>query len=128
PVVITAVPPTAAPTKPSAGKSLTVAATWGAGERDAFLTVIDAFTAKTGIAVQYETMGGDNMGAILRTRVAGGSPPDVAFESRPGEVGEFAAAGALVKIDTLMPRADLEKAFNKGYLDLGTFNGSLYGF
>jgi ABC-type glycerol-3-phosphate transport system substrate-binding protein len=128
PIVVTAPPPTAAPTKPPVGKSLTVAATWGGGERDAFLTVIDAFTAKTGIAVQYETMGGDNMGAILRTRVAGGSPPDVAFESRPGEVGEFAAAGNLVKIDTLMPRADLEKAFNKGYLDLGTFNGSLYGF
>jgi ABC-type glycerol-3-phosphate transport system substrate-binding protein len=126
--VVTAVPPTAAPTKPAVGKSLTVAATWGGGERDAFLTVVDAFTAKTGIAVQFETMGGDNMGAILRTRVAGGSPPDVAFESRPGEVAEFATAGSLVKIDTLVPRATIDASFNKGYTDLGTFNGSLYGF
>jgi alpha-glucoside transport system substrate-binding protein len=127
PILITAVPPTAAPTKPPTGKSISVAATWGGGEREAFLTVIDGFTAKTGIAVNYESIR-QNMGAILRTRVAGGNPPDVAFESRPGEVGEFAAAGSLVKIDTLVPRADLDKSFNKGYLDLGTFNGSLYGF
>ena len=68
------------------------------------------------------------MGAILRTRVAGGSPPDVAFESRPGEVAEFARAGALVKMDTIVPRADLDKSFNKGYLDIGTVDGALYGF
>jgi len=128
PVLITAVPPTAAPTKPATGKSLTVAATWGGGEREAFLTVVDGFTKKTGIAVAFETMGGDNMSAILRTRIAGGSPPDVVFESRPGEVTEFATAGSLIKIDTLVPRADLDKSFNKGYLDLGVVNGNLYGF
>jgi alpha-glucoside transport system substrate-binding protein len=130
PIVITQPPaaqPTAAPTKPPTGQSLTVAATWGGGEREAFLTVVDGFTQKTGIAVNYESIR-QNMGGILRTRVAGGNPPDVAFEPRPGEVAEFAKAGNLVKLDNIVPRADLDKAFNKAYLDLGTVDGSLYGF
>ncbi|TMC60096.1 MAG: hypothetical protein E6J26_02380, partial [Chloroflexi bacterium] len=55
-VTVAAPQPTAAPTKPPTGQSLTVAATWGGGEREAILTVIDAFTQKTGIAVTYETM------------------------------------------------------------------------
>ncbi len=126
-VVVTLPPPTAAPTRPPAGKSVTVAATWGGGEREAFLAVVDGFTQKTGIAVTYESIR-QGMGAILRTRVAGGNPPDIALEPRPGEVAEFAKAGNLVKLDNVIPRADLDKAFNKAYLDLGTVDGSLYGF
>ncbi len=129
PQVITATP---APTKPAptagpGGKTINVAATWGGSERDAFLAVIDAFTAKTGIQVNYESMR-NNMGAILRTRVAGGNPPDIALEPRPGEVAEFARAGNLVELTPFLSQADLQKAFAQPYLDLGNFNGKQYGF
>ena len=73
---------TAAPAaSASAGKrTITVIANWGGGERSAFQKVIDAFTAKTGIPVNYEQS--RNLEALVRTRVAGGNPPDIAFEPR----------------------------------------------
>ena len=128
PQVVTATP---APTKPAptgtGSKTINVAATWGGSERDAFLQVIDAFTAKTGIQVNYESMR-NNEGAILRTRVAGGNPPDIAFEPRPGEVAEFARAGNLVDMNTILAKGDLSKAFAQGYLDLGNVDGKQVGF
>ncbi|MCL4396325.1 MAG: extracellular solute-binding protein [Chloroflexi bacterium] len=128
PVVVTATPAPAKAAPTGAGsKSINVAATWGGAERDAFLAVIDAFTAKTGIQVNYESMR-NNMGAILRTRVAGGNPPDIALEPRPGEVAEFAKAGNLVDLNTFMSQADLQKAFAQPYLDLGNIGGKQYGF
>ena len=126
--VVTATP---APTKPAptgtGSKSISVAATWGGAERDAFLAVADAFTAKTGIQVNYESMR-QNEGAILRTRVAAGNPPDIALEPRPGEVAEFARAGNLADLTQCVSKDDLLKAFNQGYLDIGNVDGKQVGF
>lgn len=125
--IVTATPE---PTKPPPGgtpapKTINVAASWGGSERDAFLAVIDAFTAKTGIQVNYESMR-QNEGAILRTRVAAGNPPDIALEPRPGEVAEFARAGNLTDLSFM--KDDLTKAFNQGYLDVGNVDGKQVGF
>jgi spermidine/putrescine-binding protein len=131
PQVVTATPgptntPKAVPTGPGT-KTITVAASWGGSERDAFQAVLDAFTAKTGIQVAYESMR-QNEGAILRTRVAAGNPPDIAMEPRPGEVAEFARAGNLIDLTTFLSKADLSKAFNQGYLDVGNVDGKQVGF
>ncbi|HEY6041046.1 MAG TPA: hypothetical protein VIX58_02860, partial [Anaerolineae bacterium] len=83
-IVVTATPPPTKAVTPTA-KAVNIAATWGAGEREAFLAVVDAFIAKTGIPVNYESVR-NNLGTIVRTRVAGGNPPDIVFEPRPGEV------------------------------------------
>src|SRR5574340_588178 len=66
-VIVTATPPSAAP------RAITVIANWGGGEKEAFQKVLDAFTAKTNIKVNYETS--RNLEALTRTRVAGGNPP-----------------------------------------------------
>lgn len=128
PQVITATPPPAKPAPTGgAGKTINVAASWGGSERDAFLAVVDAFIAKTGIQVNYESMR-QNEGAILRTRVAAGNPPDIALEPRPGEVAEFARAGNLIDLNTFLSKDDLSKAFNQGYLDVGNVDGKQVGF
>src|SRR5512142_1362507 len=80
---------------PAAIPHLSVIGPWVGGEREAFMTVIDAFTAKTNISVSYESVQNE-MGASLRTRIAAGRAPDIALEPRPGEVTEFARAGNLV--------------------------------
>ncbi len=126
-VTATAEPTKAPPGGTPAPKTINVAASWGGSERDAFLAVVDAFIAKTGIQVNYESMR-QNEGAILRTRVAAGNPPDIALEPRPGEVAEFARAGNLIDLNTFLSKDDLSKAFNQGYLDVGNVDGKQVGF
>jgi alpha-glucoside transport system substrate-binding protein len=116
---------------PGTGRTITVIANWGGGERDAFQKVIDAFTAKTGTKVNYEQS--RNLEALVRTRVAGGNPPDIAFEPRPGALAEFAKAGNLIPLDEpvgkeiLDPKA-VDAAIGKSFQDLGRVNGTLYGY
>jgi alpha-glucoside transport system substrate-binding protein len=118
-------------TAPSGKRTITVIANWGGGERDAFQKVIDAFTAKTGIPVNYEQS--RNLEALVRTRVAGGNPPDIAFEPRPGALAEFAKAGNLIPLDEpvgkeiLDPKA-VDAAIGKSFQDLGRVDGTLYGY
>lgn len=106
--------------------TLTVAAVWSGGEREAFMTVLDAFTAKTGIRVGYESMSSD-MGATLRTRVAAGNPPDLALEPRPGEVAEFARTGNLVDLGQFISEQELATAFSRTFIDLGKVDGKQVG-
>src|SRR2546425_2411243 len=127
-----AAPSTSSPASTGAAKrTITVIANWGGGERDAFQKVIDAFTAKTGIPVNYEQS--RNLEALVRTRVAGGNPPDIAFEPRPGALAEFAKGGNLIPLDepvgkeVLDPKA-VDAALGKSFQDLGRVNGTLYGF
>jgi alpha-glucoside transport system substrate-binding protein len=129
----TATPSPSGSSAPTAGgkRTITVIANWGGGERDAFQKVIDAFTAKTGIPVNYEQS--RNLEALVRTRVAGGNPPDIAFEPRPGALAEFAKAGNLIPLDEpvgkeiLDPKA-VDAAIGKSFQELGRVNGTLYGY
>ena len=112
-------------------RTITVIANWGGGERAGFQKVLDAFTAKTGVPVNYEQS--RNLEALVRTRVAGGNPPDITFEPRPGALAEFAKAGNLIPLDEpvgkeiIDPKA-LDAALGKSFVDLGRVDGTLYGY
>ncbi len=128
--VVTATPGATSAAPAGGAKSITVIANWGGGEKEAFQKVVDAFTAKTGIQVNYESS--RNLEALVRTRVAGGNPPDVVMEPRPGAIAEFARAGNLVPLDEpigkeVLPPDDLKKSFGQAYLDLGKVDGTQYG-
>jgi len=118
-------PPTSAPTAPppEAG-SLTVLSLWGGSERANFLAVVDGFTAKTGIAVQYETA--RDFLPVMRTRLAAGNPPMIAIIPRPGVMVDFAKDGALFDLATL-DITNLADNYSQAWLDLGTAEGKLYG-
>jgi alpha-glucoside transport system substrate-binding protein len=105
---------------------MTIVGPWSGGEREAFMTVIDAFTARTKIAVSYESMH-DEMGSLLRMRVAQGNPPQVALVPRPGEVAEFARAGNLVDLSKFIPNEDLTRAFGQSFINLGKVDGRQVG-
>ncbi|HEX9076449.1 MAG TPA: carbohydrate ABC transporter substrate-binding protein [Anaerolineae bacterium] len=129
--VITATPPPPKPVPTGPGtKSITVIANWTGGEREAFQAVLDAFSAKTGVQIAYESAR-DNLEAVVRTRVAGGNPPDIAMEPRPGALAEFARANNLIQLDAsgkeVIKPADLSAAFGQSYIDLGKVDGKLYG-
>src|SRR5690606_5420366 len=70
--------------------------TFGGSELDALNQSLNAFTEATGIQVIVES--NRQLVPILRTRIAGGSPPDVALVPQPGNMAEFARQGALVPL------------------------------
>ena len=118
-------PPTGGPTAPPPQPgSLTVLSLWGGSERANFLAVIDGFTAKTGIAVQYETA--RDFLPVMRTRLAAGNPPMIAIIPRPGVMVDFAKDGAIIDLETLGITNTADN-YSQAWLDLGTAEGKLYG-
>ena len=105
--------------------------TFGGSELDGLRTSLDAFTAETGIQVIVES--NRQLVPILRTRLAGGSPPDLALIPQPGLLAEFARAGYLVPLVNedgsagLIDAATLTDNYAQGIIDLGNVDGTQYG-
>lgn len=112
-------------------KVVSLLTTFGGSELDALRVSLDAFTEQTGILVTVES--NRNSTDVLRVRVAGGSPPDVALIPRPGFLAEFARNGdvfPLVNADGsagLIDPSVLTDNYGQGFIDLGTVDGAVYG-
>ena len=109
-----------------ASGSISVMAVWTGAEQANFQAVIDGFTeANPDVEVNY-TSAGDQLPTQLSTAVEGGNPPDIAFLPQPGLMRDFASENALQPID--FAQSDLEANFGESVVDLGTVDGTLYGF
>ncbi len=110
---------------------VTFMTTFGGSELDGLRTSIDEFTAQTGIQVILES--NRELVPILRTRLAGGAPPDLALIPQPGLMAEFAQAGYLVPLVNEDGSAGLVNAsvitdnYAQAFIDLGSVDGSIYG-
>ena len=103
-----------------------VMASWGGGEQAGFEEVLAAFTEETGIEVTY--ISERDLPTVLPVRVAGGNPPDVAMIPRPGIVQSFVDDEVVVSFADLGVDVNaLSSSYAQSVLDLGTFNGELYG-
>jgi alpha-glucoside transport system substrate-binding protein len=108
-----------------AGQTVEVAAIWTGAEQATFRAVLDAFEQATGATVRY-TSGGNDLPALLNSRLAGGSPPDVAMLGQPGVVAELARRGALHPLTTEAAAA-VEAHYPAAWRDFGVIDGTLYG-
>src|SRR5439155_1414982 len=92
---------------------------WGGSEKDAFLKVTAAFTAKTGIKVEY-TSARDFIPEV-RTRLAAGNPPEIGILPRPGYITTLAKQGALKPLSSLgITDAYMKGNYAAGGLKYGT--------
>jgi len=107
-----------------AGKTVTVLGTWGGGERDAFMKMLEPFEAATGIKVEFT--GTRDLPTILPIRVAAGNPPDISAIPNPGQMQEFAGVGALVDLSEFMDIGKLQDEYSQTWIDLGSYGGKLY--
>ena len=108
------------------GQTIEVMASWGDAEQAGFEEVLAAFTASTGVEVTYVSE--REMTTVLPTRIAGGNAPDVAMIPRPGEIGGFVADGVAISFADLgVDQGAIDSNYSEGVLDLGTFDGELYG-
>ena len=129
-VVVTAAPQAQPTAAPAAVKPVTVLSLWGGSEQAAFQKVLDGFTKKTNIPVQYEQA--RDFVPILRTRLAAGNPPNVAIIPRPGIMADLAKQGALIPLQGIVGKEvispdDMKASYAKAWQDLGSADGTLYG-
>jgi alpha-glucoside transport system substrate-binding protein len=107
--------------------SITVTSLWGGAEQTAFEAVLAAFTEKTGIEATYEANRTD-YATVLRTRIQGGNPPDVAIIPGIGTLRSLARDGSLISLADLgIDQASIEGNYAPGILDVGVVDGDLYG-
>ena len=88
------------------GSTVNIQTQWIGGEGDNFAAAIADFVAATGIAIQVDSIGSSHE-TVLRTRIEGGQPPDLAMLAQPTAVLAYAADGRLVDVSTFMDTAAL---------------------
>ncbi|MCS5612873.1 MAG: ABC transporter substrate-binding protein, partial [Candidatus Poribacteria bacterium] len=103
---------------------VSILAVWGGDEEAGFRELLNGFTAETGIAVNYE--GDRDVQEVVKQRLAGGNPPDIAIIPRPGEIAALAKAGALVPLPDLIDENYINENYGKGMVDLGIHSGVFY--
>jgi alpha-glucoside transport system substrate-binding protein len=109
----------------SAGKSVTVIGTWGGDEEKNFKAMVAPWEKETGNTVKYT--GTRDINQILTTGVASGVLPDLAGLPGPGQMKQFAQAGALKPLDDVLDMAKYKEETAKALVDLGTVDGKTVG-
>jgi alpha-glucoside transport system substrate-binding protein len=98
---------------------------WTATEQKSIQAVIAGFSKKyPGVKVSYTSAGNDTP-TVLKTRIAGGKPPDIAAVAQPSLVREFAKSGKLKPIT--FAQGAIRQNYGPNGIALGTANGKLYG-
>ncbi len=105
--------------------SVTVLGTWTGAEEEAFNQMVAPFESQTGIDVKFT--GTRDLPAVLTAQVEAGSPPDLSALPNPGQMAEFARAGKLVDLSTFMDMKVLGSDYSPTWLDLGSYEGKLFG-
>ena len=96
--------------KPLTGKKVSIQTQWTGGEGEGFAAAIKDFQAATGIAVQVDSIGSSHE-TVLKTRIEGGSPPDMAALAQPTGVLAYAKDGKVIDVASFMDPAKLKADF-----------------
>src|SRR3954469_14195428 len=108
-----------------AGQSVTVIGTWAGDEQKAFLAMVAPWEQQTGNKVKYT--GTRDINTVLTTGVASGVLPDLEGLPGPGQMAEFAKAGALKPLDSVLDVATYKGETAPALVQLGTIDGKLSG-
>jgi alpha-glucoside transport system substrate-binding protein len=109
----------------SSGQNVNVIGTWAGDEQKAFLAMVAPWEQQTGNKVKYT--GTRDINTVLTTGVASGVLPDLAGLPGPGQMQEFAKAGALKPLDSVLDVNTYKNETAKTLVDLGTVDGKIVG-
>jgi multiple sugar transport system substrate-binding protein/alpha-glucoside transport system substrate-binding protein len=107
------------------GQSFSILGQWTGGEEAAFQAVVSAFNKQDHANGTFSSAGSDET-TTLGTKVAAGTPPDIAILSLPGSIDSYAQAGKL-KAATAAAQSAVAANFSSVWAGLGTYSGNLYG-
>ena len=87
--------------KPFSGKTVSIQTQWIGGEGTNFAAAVADFAAATGIKIQIDSIGSSHE-TVLKTRIEGGKPPDLAMLAQPTPVLAYAADGKVFDVAKFM--------------------------
>lgn len=102
--------------------TVSVIGVWGGTEIESFTEVVAGWEEETGGTMEFE--GTRDLSAILRARVEGGNPPDIAILPNPALMEELAGQDALQPLDDVV---DIEGSYSDTWRELGSVDDTLYG-
>jgi len=96
----------------------------GDQELEAFTKVMQEFTKRTGIVVEFE--GTRDLPTLLQTRIAAGNPPDIAAIQGPGMMQSYVDQGALVNLENVLDVDVVKDELGPAWIELATYKDGLY--
>jgi alpha-glucoside transport system substrate-binding protein len=105
------------------GGTLNIVGVWGGPERESFLATVAPFEEATGTTVDYEDV--RNLNSVLRIRVNGGDPPDIAALPSISQIADWAGQDNLVDLSKFIDAQQLAKDNGQSWVELGTVDGKL---
>ncbi len=107
------------------GAEVTVIGTWTDAEQESFLAMVAPWETQTGATVKYQ--GTRAINDILAAGIPTGVLPDLAGLPGPGQMAEYAAAGALKPLDDVLDVATYSDETSPALVALGQVDGTTYG-
>ncbi|MBU3863982.1 ABC transporter substrate-binding protein [Streptomyces sp. 4503] len=104
--------------------SVSVLASWTGPEGDGFRELLDTFTRRTGVHVDYQ--GTTALREVLSSEVASGTPPDIAVLPSSGELAAYAGQRQLTPLDQVIPSRE-RTAYGQLWTPRLSANGPVYG-
>lgn len=94
---------------------------------DGFQEHLDAAAAEAGLDVDIRIQKIENINQMIMSKVQANDAPEIALMPQPGVVGDIVSRDAAYPLDEIVDVAALEESMIPGTLDVGTFDGQLYG-
>jgi alpha-glucoside transport system substrate-binding protein len=111
--------------QPLAGTKVVVQTQWVGGEGENFKAAWQPFVDATGIQVVVDQIGSSHE-TVLRSRVEGKNPPDMALLAQPSAIAQYGAEGSLIDIASFMDKDKLA-ADHAATLPLYTVGKKIWG-
>lgn len=100
--------------KPFKGKRVTIQTQWIGGEGADFDAAVADFEAATGIDVVQESIASQHE-VVLRSRIEGKTPPDLAMLAQPAAIVEYGNRGLTTDVAKIMDPAKLNAEFPSAF-------------
>jgi alpha-glucoside transport system substrate-binding protein len=111
--------------QPYSGKTVDIQVQWTGGELANFQASMSDFAQATGIVFQIDSVPSSHE-TVLKSRIEGGSPPDIAQLAQPTPVLAYAAEGKVVDLATFMDTSKLQTEY-PATIGLYTTGSSIWG-
>lgn len=107
------------------GGTVTILGAFGGDEEKLFNDSMAEFEEETGIDVQYTST--NDLPTLIRSRVQGNNPPDIALFPQPGLVLDLAEQGAIVPLEETIDLEAVRETVIPGFLESATLEDKVYG-